>query len=339
MTRAPTSPRPRRSRPACRTRLPESALNRFAPPRPRSGEHRRPEGRLGLGGPGPRRWRRIDVARTDGLRWGAWAMDPETNYDTSFQRPQDRGRPRPRRSKRFTGTTSTSSPSVHRNGRDRPEGRPFRQPRDSVRTSTTWSCSTMTSSSARGHDRVAGQAESLFSPGWARWDSTPSPSEIPLGRADRPRSPRRQLFLNRRRRPRSSRLAARRPAKRNGMTPRARIATAVSGADPTIALTAPGPASKEALEKAGPHRRRPRPDRDQRGFAAVALRLVRDLDVDMEGQRQRRRVRHGPPARRDRGDDLGTIVDELERTGGRYGLCHHSASAAAWESPPSSRRV
>src|ERR1700675_4981398 len=37
-----------------------------------------------------------------------------------------------------------------------------------------------------------------------------------------------------------------------GMTPRARIlATAVSGADPTIMLTGPAPASKKALAKAG----------------------------------------------------------------------------------------
>ncbi len=109
----------------------------------------------------------------------------------------------------------------------------------------------------------------------------------------------------------------------NGLTPRARIvSTAVSGADPTIMLTAPGPASKKALEKAGITA----DDLDlieiNEAFAAVALRLVRDLDVDMEKVNVNGgAIAMGHPLGATGGMILGTIVDELERTGGRYGLC------------------
>ncbi|MDQ2699757.1 MAG: acetyl-CoA C-acetyltransferase [Actinomycetota bacterium] len=109
----------------------------------------------------------------------------------------------------------------------------------------------------------------------------------------------------------------------NGLTPRARIvSTAVSGADPTIMLTAPGPASKKALEKAGITA----DDLDlieiNEAFAAVALRLVRDLDVDMEKVNVNGgSIAMGHPLGATGGMILGTIVDELERTGGRYGLC------------------
>ena len=51
-----------------------------------------------------------------------------------------------------------------------------------------------------------------------------------------------------------------------GLKPRARIlATAVSGADPTIMLTGPAPGVQEGAREGRHHRRRPRPRRDQRG--------------------------------------------------------------------------
>ncbi|MGK2955776.1 MAG: acetyl-CoA C-acetyltransferase [Solirubrobacterales bacterium] len=109
----------------------------------------------------------------------------------------------------------------------------------------------------------------------------------------------------------------------NGLTPRARIvSTAVSGADPTIMLTAPGPASQKALKKAGITAA----DLDlieiNEAFAAVALRLVRDLDVDMDKVNVNGgSIAMGHPLGATGGMILGTIVDELERTGGRYGLC------------------
>jgi acetyl-CoA C-acetyltransferase len=109
----------------------------------------------------------------------------------------------------------------------------------------------------------------------------------------------------------------------NGLTPRARIvSTALSGADPTIMLTAPGPASKKALKKAGITA----DDLDlieiNEAFAAVALRLVRDLDVDMDKVNVNGgAIAMGHPLGATGAMILGTIVDELERTGGRYGLC------------------
>ncbi len=110
---------------------------------------------------------------------------------------------------------------------------------------------------------------------------------------------------------------------RAGLTPRARIvATALSGADPTIMLTGPAPASRKALEKAGLKAS----DMDlieiNEAFAAVALRLVRDLDVDMDKVNVNGgAIAMGHPLGATGAMILGTIIDELHRTGGRYGLC------------------
>jgi acetyl-CoA C-acetyltransferase len=108
-----------------------------------------------------------------------------------------------------------------------------------------------------------------------------------------------------------------------GITPRARIlATAVSGADPTIMLTGPAPASKKALGKAG----LTVDDLDlveiNEAFAAVVLRFVRDMGLDMEKVNVNGgAIAMGHPLGATGGMILGTIVDELHRTGGRYGLC------------------
>jgi acetyl-CoA C-acetyltransferase len=108
-----------------------------------------------------------------------------------------------------------------------------------------------------------------------------------------------------------------------GLRPRARIlATAVSGADPTIMLTGPAPASKKALAKAG----LTVDDLDlveiNEAFAAVVLRFVRDMGLDMEKVNVNGgAIALGHPLGATGGMILGTIIDELERTGGRYGLC------------------
>ncbi|MGX6448013.1 acetyl-CoA C-acetyltransferase [Patulibacter sp. S7RM1-6] len=107
-----------------------------------------------------------------------------------------------------------------------------------------------------------------------------------------------------------------------GMRPRARIlATAVSGADPTIMLTAPGPASKKALAKAGLQAS----DLDlveiNEAFAAVALRLVKDLDIDPEITNVNGgAIAMGHPLGATGGMILGSLIDELERREKRYGL-------------------
>jgi acetyl-CoA C-acetyltransferase len=107
-----------------------------------------------------------------------------------------------------------------------------------------------------------------------------------------------------------------------GMEPRARIlATALSGAEPTIMLTGPAPATRKALAKAG----LTVDDLDlveiNEAFAAVVLRFVRDLDLDMEKVNVNGgAIAMGHPLGATGGIILGTLIDELHRSGGRYGL-------------------
>jgi acetyl-CoA C-acetyltransferase len=106
------------------------------------------------------------------------------------------------------------------------------------------------------------------------------------------------------------------------LTPRAKIlSTALSGADPTIMLTGPAPASRKALEKAG----LTVDDIDlveiNEAFAAVVLRFVRDMGLDMEKVNVNGgAIAMGHPLGATGGMILGTLIDELHRTGGRYGL-------------------
>ena len=107
-----------------------------------------------------------------------------------------------------------------------------------------------------------------------------------------------------------------------GLRARAKIlSTAVSGADPTIMLTGPAPASRKALAKAG----LTVDDLDlieiNEAFAAVVLRFVRDMGLDLEKVNVNGgAIAMGHPLGATGAMILGTLVDELERTGGRYGL-------------------
>jgi acetyl-CoA C-acetyltransferase len=107
-----------------------------------------------------------------------------------------------------------------------------------------------------------------------------------------------------------------------GLRARARIlSTAVTGAEPTIMLTGPAPASKKALAKAG----LTIDDIDliemNEAFAAVVLRFVKDMGADMEKVNVNGgAIAMGHPLGATGAIILGTLVDELERTGGRYGL-------------------
>ena len=107
-----------------------------------------------------------------------------------------------------------------------------------------------------------------------------------------------------------------------GLTPRARVlATAVSGADPTIMLTGPAPASRKALAKAGL-------DVDDidlfeinEAFAAVAMRFMRDLDISPEITNVNGgAIAMGHPLGATGAMILGTLIDELERRDLRRGL-------------------
>jgi acetyl-CoA C-acetyltransferase len=109
-----------------------------------------------------------------------------------------------------------------------------------------------------------------------------------------------------------------------GLTPRARIlATAVSGADSTIMLTGPAPASKKALAKAGLGIEDIDLVEMNEAFAAVVLRYVRDMGeglplekVNVNGGA----IALGHPLGATGAMLIGTIVDELERRDLRRGL-------------------
>jgi acetyl-CoA C-acetyltransferase len=110
--------------------------------------------------------------------------------------------------------------------------------------------------------------------------------------------------------------------KRAGLTPRARIvATAVSGADPTIMLTGPAPATRKALAKAG----LTVDDIDlfeiNEAFASVAMRFMRDLDVPHEKTNVNGgAIAMGHPLGATGAMLVGTVIDELERRDQRRGL-------------------
>ena len=111
-------------------------------------------------------------------------------------------------------------------------------------------------------------------------------------------------------------------AEAQGLTPKARIlATAVSGADPTIMLTAPAPASKKALAKAG----LTIDDMDlieiNEAFAAVVLRFVKDMGLSLDKVNVNGgAIALGHPLGATGAMILGSLVDELERQDKRYGL-------------------
>ncbi|MCH9830721.1 MAG: acetyl-CoA C-acetyltransferase [Actinomycetia bacterium] len=107
-----------------------------------------------------------------------------------------------------------------------------------------------------------------------------------------------------------------------GLTPLARIVSmAVVGSEPTIMLTGPAPASRKALAKAGLTAE----DMDiveiNEAFASVALRLQSELNIpDEKLNPNGGAIAMGHPLGATGAIILGTLVDELERTGGRYGL-------------------
>ncbi|HLI91712.1 MAG TPA: 3-oxoadipyl-CoA thiolase [Ktedonobacteraceae bacterium] len=117
-------------------------------------------------------------------------------------------------------------------------------------------------------------------------------------------------------------MMARSQAERRGLRPRARIvASAVAGVDPAYMGLGPIPATRKVLQRAGLSIR----DMDlielNEAFAAQALQCVRELEIDEE----KLNVNGGAIAL---GHPLGcsgarivvTLLHELERRGGRYGL-------------------
>ncbi len=110
--------------------------------------------------------------------------------------------------------------------------------------------------------------------------------------------------------------------RRLGLAPRARIVSAaLTGTDPTIMLTGPMPASRKALARA----KLSTADIDlfevNEAFAAVVLRYMRELDVAEEQVNVNGgSIALGHPLGATGAMLLATVLDELERTGGRRGL-------------------
>jgi acetyl-CoA C-acetyltransferase len=117
-------------------------------------------------------------------------------------------------------------------------------------------------------------------------------------------------------------LASERAVERHGLTPLARVhATAVVGSDPVLILTGPIPSTRKALDKSGLSVDDIDVFECNEAFAAVVLAWAKELGVDLG----RVNVNGGAMAL---GHPLGasgaklmtTLVHELVRSGGRYGL-------------------
>ncbi len=111
-------------------------------------------------------------------------------------------------------------------------------------------------------------------------------------------------------------------AKAHGLTPRARIvATALSGADPTIMLTGPVPAAKKALARAGMTIDQIDLFEVNEAFAAVPMRFMRELGVPHDKVNVNGgAIAMGHPLGATGAMILGTVLDELERSGKQTAL-------------------
>jgi acetyl-CoA C-acetyltransferase len=117
-------------------------------------------------------------------------------------------------------------------------------------------------------------------------------------------------------------LASPEYAKKKGMKPRARIVTYANIGDcPTLMLNAPVPAIKKVLARAG----LTVADIDlweiNEAFAVVTEKAIRDLNIDRDKVNVNGgAMALGHPIGGTGSILIGTVLDELERTGGRYGL-------------------
>ena len=100
-----------------------------------------------------------------------------------------------------------------------------------------------------------------------------------------------------------------------GLTPRARIvSTAVIGSEPTIMLTGPAPSCRKALDRVGMKASDIDLVEINEAFAAVALKLMRDMGWSEEQTNVNGgAIAMGHPLGATGAMILGTLVDELER--------------------------
>ena len=108
----------------------------------------------------------------------------------------------------------------------------------------------------------------------------------------------------------------------HGLTPRARIvAVALSGADPTIMLTGPMPATRKALAKAGMTVDQIDLFEVNEAIAAVVMRFMKEMKVPHDKVNVNGgAIAMGHPLGATGAMILGTLIDELHRRQLRYGL-------------------
>jgi acetyl-CoA C-acetyltransferase len=111
-------------------------------------------------------------------------------------------------------------------------------------------------------------------------------------------------------------------AKTHGLKPRARIVSvALSGADPTIMLTGPMPATRKALAKAGLTVDQIDLFEVNEAFAAVPLKFMQEMGVPHDKVNVNGgAIAMGHPLGATGAMLLGTLIDELHRRQLRYGL-------------------
>jgi acetyl-CoA acyltransferase len=107
-----------------------------------------------------------------------------------------------------------------------------------------------------------------------------------------------------------------------GLTPRARFHTfALAGVDPVHMLTGPMPATQKALEKAGMSVEDIDLFEVNEAFASVVLAWLHDLKADpAKVNVNGGAIALGHPLGCSGTKLMATLLNELERTGGRYGL-------------------
>ncbi len=110
--------------------------------------------------------------------------------------------------------------------------------------------------------------------------------------------------------------------KRHGLTPRARIHhLSVRGADPIWMLTAPIPATDHALEKTGMKLSDIDLVEINEAFASVVIAWQRETGADLSKVNVNGgAIALGHPLGATGARLMTTLLHELERTGGRYGL-------------------
>jgi acetyl-CoA C-acetyltransferase len=117
-------------------------------------------------------------------------------------------------------------------------------------------------------------------------------------------------------------IASEKAVKEHGLKPRARIHhLSVRGDDPIMMLTAPIPATRYALQKTGMKITDFDHIEINEAFAPVVLAWAKELEPDMEKVNPNGgAIALGHPLGATGAKLMATMLNELERTGGRYGL-------------------